>query len=138
MTIRGSTTLMQRLATVALALMLAACATTGGSKEQVVRQRAHDRAQAFLKNDFERSYALLTPSYRKLRAYETWRRTLGAGAAWQSAEVTNVACEEQRCVVQLKVGVKPLIPGRFNDTITVQFEETWLLEDGAWWLHQAN
>jgi hypothetical protein len=27
--------------------------------------------------------------------------------------------------------------GRIGDTISVQFEETWLLEDGNWWLHQG-
>jgi hypothetical protein len=136
---RETTTLARRLALLGAALMMAGCAgmAGGGTKEQIVRQRATERAEAHAKGDFERSYALTAPSYRKVRDLAAYRRGFGSGAAWQKAEVTNVVCEEQRCKVSLKVGVKPLIPGMFNDTITVQFEETWLLEDGNWWLHQA-
>jgi hypothetical protein len=134
------TTTLPRMAIAALAgLLLAGCAATmgGAAKEEVVRQRATERAQAYVKGDYERSYALTTPTYRKLRDAAAYRRSFGSGAVWQKAEVAGVVCEEQRCKVALKVSVKPLIQGMFNDTITVQFEETWLLEDGNWWLHQA-
>jgi hypothetical protein len=136
---RKTTTLARRVALLAAALALTACAAVpgGGSKEEKVRARAAERAEAHVKGDFERSYALTTPTYRKLRDAAAYRRGFGSGAVWEKAEVANVVCEEQRCKVALKVSVKPLIPGRFNDTITVQFEETWLLEDGNWWLHQA-
>jgi len=136
---RETTTLVRRVALVAAGLVLAGCAgmAGGGSKEEIVRKRATEHAEAHVKGDFERSYALTTPSYRKLRDAAAYRRSFGSGAAWEKVEVANVACEEQRCKVALKVSVKPLIAGRFNDTITVQFEETWLLEDGNWWLHQA-
>jgi len=126
------------IAASAALLILAACATMApASKEEIVRQRAQERADAYVKGDFPKSYALIAPSYRRIRDVDAYRRTFGGGAVWQKAEVTSVACEEQRCKVALKVSVKPLIPGMFNDTITVQFEETWLLEDGNWWLHQA-
>lgn len=136
---RKTTTLGAGLAVALVGMLLAGCAamTQSASKEELVRQRATERAEAFVKQDFARAYALMTPSYRKLRDADGYRRSVGGGAIWQKAEVGNVACEEQRCKVALKVSVKPLIPGKFNDTISVQFEETWLLEDGNWWLHQA-
>ncbi len=120
-----------------LALVLSACATTPQSKEDLVRARATQRAESFVKGEYQTTYNLLTPTYRKARDYDAWRRSQGSSAKWEGAEVANVACTEQRCMVSLKVRVKPLIPGMFSDTITVQFEETWLLEDGNWWLHQA-
>ena len=125
-------------AALAAALLLSACATTPPqSKEDLVRARAKQRAEAFVKGDLPGAYGLMTPSYRKIRDIDAWRRSMGSGARWEGADVASVACTEQRCIVGLKVRVKPLIPGMFNDTITVQFEETWLLEDGNWWLHQA-
>lgn len=139
MSSRKTTTLPRLAVALATGLLLAGCGTLagGGSKEEIVRKRATQRVEAYVKGDYEGSYALTTPSYRKLRDAAAYRRSFGAGAAWQKAEVASVVCEEQRCKVGLKVSVKPLIQGMFNDTITVQFEETWLLEDGNWWLHQA-
>ena len=136
---RKSTTLGLYFSAATLALALAGCASLSANKspEEVVRQRATERVEAFVKGDIDRSYALTAPSYRKLRDLDAYRRTFGAAARWEKAEVKNVSCEPVRCKVAIAVGVKPLIRGRFGDTITVQFEETWLLEDGNWWLYQA-
>ncbi len=139
MTSRKTTTLARRIMLLAVGLALAGCAafTDNRPPEEIVRERAQQRGDAYAKDDFARSYAFLSPSYRKLRDLDGYRRSFGPGAKWQKVEVAGVACEAQRCKVNLRVSVKPLIPGMFNDTITVQFEETWLLEDGNWWLHQA-
>jgi hypothetical protein len=135
---RKSTTLGFYFSAATLALALAGCASVSASRspEEVVRQRATERAQAFVKGDYDRS-GLTAPSYRKLRDLDAYKRSFGPGASWAKAEVKNVSCEPVRCKVAIAVGVKPLIRGRFGDTITVQFEETWLLEDGNWWLYQA-
>ena len=134
-----TTTLWSRFAALAAAAVLGACATapTSQSPEDLVKTRATERAAAFVKGDLERSYALVTPSYRKLRSLDQYKRSFGAGGSWEKAEVKTVACEPQRCKVGVSVSVKPLIGSRFGDTITVQFEEIWLLEDGNWWLHQG-
>lgn len=135
---RMAATAVRIAATTSVALILSACAALApASKEETVRERAAARAAAFAKGDYARAYEYLSPSYRKARDVDAYRRSLGAGATWQKAEVATVACEEQRCKVGVKVSVKPLIPAMNNATITVQFEETWLLEDGNWWLHQA-
>jgi hypothetical protein len=137
---RKSTTLGLYFSGAVLALTLAGCASGPGfgrSPEDVVRQRSTERAEAFAKGDFDRSYALTAPSYRKLRDLDAYKRGFGPGAQWQKAEVKSVSCEPERCKVAISVNVKPLVRGKFGDTITVQFEETWLLEDGNWWLHQG-
>lgn len=136
---RKSTTLGFYFSAAAMAVALAGCASVsaGRSPEEVVRQRAAERAEAFVKGDYDRSYSLTAPSYRKLRDLDAYKRSFGPGAQWEKAEVKNVSCEPVRCKVAIAVNVKPLMRGRFGDTITVQFEETWLLEDGNWWLHQG-
>lgn len=137
MSSRETTTFRSGMTLALAALALAGCAAMDSRQpEDIVRERATKRAEAYVKSDFAGAYALLTPTYRKVRDVDAYRRGFGAGAIWQKAEVASVACEAQRCKVSLRVSVKPLIPGMFNDTITVQFEETWLLEDGNWWLHQ--
>jgi hypothetical protein len=136
---RKSTTLPIYFSGALLTLALAGCAATsaGRSPEEVVRTRATERAEAFVKGDFERSYSLTAPSYRKLRDLDAYKRGFGPGARWEKAEVKGVTCEPERCKVAMSVSVKPLIRGKFGDTITVGFEETWLLEDGNWWLYQG-
>lgn len=125
-------------AVLAAVAALTACASMGtASREDIVRQRAVERSEAFVKQDFAKAYTYLTPSYRQARDLDAWRRNMGGSVTWEKAEVATVACEEQRCKVALRVSVKPLIPGRNIGTISMQFEETWLLEDGNWWLHQA-
>jgi hypothetical protein len=136
---RKSTTLGFYFSAAVLAASLAGCAAMPDNRppEEVVRQRASERAEAFVKGDFERSYSMTAPSYRKLRDLNAYTRSFGPSAKWEKAEVKGVTCETQRCKVAISVSVKPLIRARFGDTITVQFEETWLLEDGNWWLYQA-
>ena len=129
----------QRYLVAALAaLSLAGCASVASkTPEEMVRARAAERAAAFVKGDIDASYRLTAPSYRKLRDVNAYKGTFGAGARWEKAEVKSVTCEPERCKAAIAVNVKPLIPGRFGDTITVQFEEIWLLEEGNWWLHQG-
>jgi hypothetical protein len=136
---RKSTTLGFYFSAAALTASLAGCAAVPDNRppEEVVRQRASERAEAFVKGDLDRSYSLLAPSYRKLRDADAYKRGFGNSARWEKAEVKNVTCEPQRCKVAISASVKPLIRARFGDTITVQFEETWLLEEGNWWLYQA-
>ena len=136
---RKTTTLGIYLSGLLGALVLSACASqvVSSTPEESVRQRAVQRADAFVKGDFAGSYALTAPSYRKLRSLEAYKSGFGQGGVWQKAEIKGVACEPARCKVSVAASVKPLIRGRFGDTIDVQFEEIWLLEDGNWWLHQG-
>lgn len=136
---RKTTTLGIYLNSLLAALVLSACASkvATSTAEESVRQRAAQRANAFVKGDFAGSYALTAPSYRKLRSLDAYKGSFGQGGTWEKAEIKAVTCEPVRCKVLVAASVKPLIRGRFGDTIAVQFEEIWLLEDGNWWLHQG-
>lgn len=136
---RKSTTHPSFFSALIAALLMTACAGISGSSkpEDIVRQRANERAKAFVKGDIEGAYRLTAPSYRKLKDARAYGASFGGGAKWEKAEVASVACEPQRCKVAIAVDVRPLVRGMFGATIAVQFEETWLLEEGNWWLHQG-
>ena len=136
---RKSFTTFLRLAVITAGLWLAGCATppSGLSPEQIVRQGAEQRTQVTIKGDLAALYELTAPSYRKLRTLDAFKSRFGSGAAWSKAEVAKVACEPERCTVDLVVEVKPLIRGRNVGTIAMPVQDIWLLEDGKWWLYQG-
>lgn len=118
-------------------LCLAGCASLGSTKpEQQVERRAADYWKARISAQYEKAYALSTPSYRKLRTAEQFKLQFGAGANIQAAEVTNVTCEAEKCTARMKLSVKPLISGLKLSTMDTFVDETWLLEEGQWWHHQ--
>lgn len=127
-----------RLAPLAVAsLVLAGCAAMGPAKpEQVVQQRATEYWKARVAAQYEKAYALSTPSYRKLRTAEQFKQKFGAGANIQAAEVVKVSCADEKCTAQMKLSVKPIILGLNLSTMDTFVDETWLLEDGQWWHHQ--
>lgn len=127
-----------RLAPLALAsLVLAGCAAFGpATPEKQVQQRATEYWKARVAAQYEKAYALSTPSYRKLRTAEQFKLAFGAGANIQAAEVVKVNCEPEKCTAQMKLSVKPMIIGLNLSTIDTFVDETWLLEDGQWWHHQ--
>lgn len=123
-------------ASLAVAL-LAGCASVMAptAPEARVTERATQRWQAMIKGDYEKAYNLTTPSYRAVTSFTRFRAGFGGGG-WQSAEVASVNCEAEKCVVQVKIGINPVLSTRFGATIITHIEETWLLEGGQWWLHQ--
>ena len=60
----------------------------------------------------------------------------GTGAGVESAEITKVACEAEKCTSQVKLEVRPALVGLKVGTISTYLDEVWLLEDGQWWHYQ--
>ena len=119
------------------ALAMAGCAALAPSTpEQIVQKRATEYWQARMAGQVGKAYALSTPSYRKLRTEAQFKLQFGAGASVESAEVTKVACEAEKCSAKVKLGVKPALMGLKVGTIATYVDETWLLEDGLWWRYQ--
>jgi hypothetical protein len=85
--------------------------------------------------DFEKAYNMTSPGYRavaKLNRYQS--ENIGA-PNWIDAEIVNVSCEDAvKCTTTTHVTVKPLLGRRFGDTMSTHVDETWLKEDGQWWL----
>lgn len=118
-------------------LALSGCAAFApATPEQVVEKRALAYWKARMAGQYEKAYALSTPSYRKLYTDVQFRSQFGAGVNVESAEVTKVACEAEKCIAQLKLGVKPALLGVKMGTIPTYVDDTWLLEDGQWWHFQ--
>jgi hypothetical protein len=123
------------------ALVLACVAASGcaaiqpATPEQLVRQRSNEFWSARVAGQVEKAYALLTPAYRETHTVSQYKGRLGASVALKKGEVVNVTCEAVKCVSRVKLLATPLLPIRIGDLETFR-DETWLLVDGVWWLHE--
>jgi hypothetical protein len=116
---------------------LAACAVLStGAAEQAVRQRAQARWNALMAGEWGKAYQYMAPSYRSLIEEKRYANQFGGGAAWTAAEVVKVSCAEDRCTVQMKVSFRPVLGFRTGEAATTYFDETWVREEGQWWMFQ--
>jgi len=121
-----------------LSFAVVGCASLNPAPEETVRKLATQRWQALLAGKFDQSYEFATPAFRKLRSVEFYRINRSAvPVKWVSAEVLRVDCESARCKVTVKVISEPRVPG-FRKPINLEsgIEETWVQEDGQWWVFE--
>ncbi len=121
----------------ALALV-AGCAAMGPqAPEDAVKVRASARWAALLKPDMSAAYSYMAPGYRKVHDEQAYRMRRGSAVKWTGAEVVDVRCPEAtKCIAKVRIEAKPFLGRKFGDTIVTHAEETWLLEDGQWWLFE--
>ena len=120
---------------------LAGCASMATTPENAVQARATQYWKVRVANDIDSSYAYLTPSYRGATTLASYTKGFGNSVELKSAEVTSVVCEgADKCVVNSKVEAKPLIlfGRRELPPIVTYIDETWLREDGQWWLFPTS
>lgn len=119
-------------------LLLVACAgLSGATPETQVRQRATERWQALVGGDFNRAHSFNTPGFRAVVDANSFRGRIGNAGSWIGAEVVDVNClEKAKCVARVRIDFKPVLSRRFGDKISTHTDETWLLEDGQWWIFQ--
>lgn len=136
MTYRNFATVRAKLAASLLTVLLTACATTAPvSPEAAVKARATARWQALVAGNYKDAYGLITPSYRAVTPLDKYRASFGGAVAWTGAEVVGVTCEAEKCTARVRVDASPADP-RFGKTLSTHVDETWLLDDGQWWLFQ--
>ena len=119
------------------AVALAACASMATKPEDVVRARAAQQWSARIAGDLAATYKFTTPSYRGATTLESYKKGFGGAVQIKSAEVATVTCESaDKCTVNTKVEAKPLLlfGRRELPAIVTYIDETWLREDGQWWL----
>ena len=121
--------------------LMVACAATAPqvdtTAEDAVRVRAQQRWQALIDGDFAKAYLYAAPSYRALHSLASFQGAKqGATIKWLKAEVAQVNCEPPKCAVKIVLESKPMTPIAFNGTLTSCLDETWVLEDGAWWMFE--
>jgi hypothetical protein len=127
----------RQLASVLAFAALAGCASMSANPEAVVRVRAGETAKARIANDFDSVYQFTAPSFRAVTPLNGYKNTFVGPVQWSAAEVESVQCETQdKCVAKMKVQAKPLVRlgSRQAPSITSYFDETWIRENGQWWL----
>ena len=120
-------------------VLVAGCASTMSSvpPEEAVRARAEQRWQALVQDDFAKVYAFTAPSYRKIHSLEHFRdKKQGAPMKWVGARILQIDCDAAKCVIEAEWESKLAIPFRFNGTLKSALRETWVLEDGKWWMFE--
>ena len=132
---------LKRVAGVLLAasLALSGCASLQTDPQTRVRQLATERWQALLAGKYEKAYEMAVPSYRKIKSLDYYRvNTMSVPVKWKSAEVVRADCEEKRCKVTVRVLSELRMPGRFRGDLDSALEETWVYEDGDWWMFETR
>lgn len=124
-------------ATLLASLTLSGCATVGGgTPQEQVSQRADERWKALVAGDFSRAYSYNTPGYRAVVTPESYRGRIGGAIKWVGAETVKVNCPEATtCIATVRLDYQPLLGG-IKGTFDTHIEETWLHEDGRWWIFQ--
>lgn len=121
------------------ALGSSGCASLQTDPPTRVRQLATERWQALLAGKYEKAYEMAVPSYRKIKSLDYYRlNTMAVPVKWKSAEVVRADCEEKRCKVTVRVTSELRMPGRFKGDLDSALEETWVLEDGQWWMFETR
>lgn len=117
------------------AVIVAGCATTGvGSPpaEEVVLERAQARLNAMLARDWAAAYPFMTPGYRAIVPQRRFGNQFQGPVQWEEAKAKDAKCEEKRCVVNVEVSFRLVLPGHMDRITSTNFEEIWVLEDGQW------
>ena len=122
---------------VAAGSLLGACASFQPKPEDTVTQRATARWQALVKGDMAKAYTYSAPGFKAVVDVESFKGRTGIAGRWHAAQVVNVNCDTpERCKAVIKLEFSTLMPGRSKDRISTHIDETWLLEDGQWWIFQ--
>ena len=124
----------------AAGLWLAACAGMPGggglskespleARQAAVTQRVNARWAALVKGDVAESYQFLSPASREVTTLEQYRARTRSGG-FREAAVDKVDCEAEICRVTLRL----TYDHRLMKGIVTPIEETWVLEQGQFWL----
>lgn len=122
-----------------LSAALAACASTAAlsTPEAQVKQRAQVRWDAQIAGDWKTAYSLVTPSYRALRDLAYFRASVGGAVSWHAVEVVGVDCDETGFACQARIKMDYQVAARpgLAAPRSTYFNESWVLEEGQWYLH---
>ena len=104
-------------------------------EEQALVQRAQERWDALVAQDYERAWTYLEPAEREKTEQKNYKAHFGDALVWKEAEALNAKCLPARCAVLVRLTSQAMLPGmgtRAQD-ITTHMTEEWVLEDGTWW-----
>ncbi|QNP49959.1 hypothetical protein [Diaphorobacter aerolatus] len=124
---------------VALAVLAGCASMGGGSPEDAVKARANARWAALIKGDQNAAYQYNTPSFRASVTPEKYKEQRGKDVRVLEGDVVKVTCPtKDKCDAQIRLAATAAIMFRqnFPKQIVTYIDETWLLEDGQWWIFE--
>jgi hypothetical protein len=108
------------------------------TSEQLVRGRALSRWNHLIKAELDEAYEYLSPGSRLANPKQTYKNRIQS-ATWRGADIVRVECNEpERCLVQVNVKSRLVLPrvGSVNHGGLVS--EDWLYSDNQWWFVVRN
>jgi hypothetical protein len=116
--------------------LLAGCAATGKPPEEAVLERAQERLDLVLSEDYAAAYEFLSPGYRSsvtLAAYQ--RDMVMRRLRWTDARAVGSECSEDVCKVRISMDfvVVGALPGVSRYETKGGGEENWIRTDGQWY-----
>lgn len=129
-------------ALVAATLVVGGCAAVATGPEDQVKALATQRWKYLVEGDFDKAYEMATPGFRQIRTLRDYRiRKSSVPVKWLAAEVLRVECtpvgSPTKCVVRVKIDSTPVVPTGFKGVMSSGINETWLFEDGRWWVYES-
>lgn len=118
------------------AILLAACAGTGGGSGSTVAKRAMERWEAVLAADFDTAYNYYSPGFRSSQSrgdFELSQRL--RKVQFSNAEFQSEECTENVCLLNFKVSytIASPVPGIDTWKGNQSLDEKWIRTGGQWW-----
>lgn len=124
--------LLARAAMLCAVSVAVGCATTqqqGGTAEDLVKARAQQRWDALLKGDTKAAYGYLSPGSRAVTSVEAYESSIRAGF-WKSAVVEGASCSTpDSCEARAQIEYEYR-----GSRVKTPLSETWIRQEGNWWL----
>ena len=117
-------------------LLLSACATTAPTGDSI-EKRAMDRWEALLSDDLAGAYEYLSPGFRSSVTSTQYQRSLLLKRVkWTDARYVESDCTETTCKVKISLdyAVYGVLPGVKSYKGTQTIQESWVLNEGQWYL----
>jgi len=107
------------------------------TKEELLTKRVMDRMDALIEMDWEKAYAYLSPSRRKITPYNVFANRMSVSAILRKrAAIKNIHCDIDACDVSIELvhvyvgGVIDAMQGHENTSV---IHEKWVYGGGEWW-----
>lgn len=98
------------------------------SPESIVRDRAQERWDDLVKNDFQAAYGFLSPGSKQVIGEKDYVERLRKGF-WKSAKVEGVKCPSPNAC-NVAASIEYEFMGRRTKT---PLQEQWIKEGSTWW-----
>jgi hypothetical protein len=122
----------------AIVIGLSGCAATGGmTPDEAVQERAQERLERVLAEDYAGAYEYLSPAYRSSVTLAAYQRTMAVRPVrWTGGRIVQSDCSEDVCKVSISLdyAVYGAVPGVSTFQSKSKVEENWIRDDGQWFL----